>query len=196
MCRVRCENTDVGCITRRIPSPILTIFCSDRGLNRPRRTLLCITTAMYIATFACWIAMLVGQFKTLHNIKNGLTNAYNWLPPSECFSWRPVENIPKYCTILFTPEPSPSDLEWPSTEECVGTITLSFNVSFSFFSLLWGFPSICLRIPAGLRWRCYRMVEGVGPMGQETPCTRTLLPYLTRYIRSVIVSLLPAPPAN
>ena len=132
MCRVRCENTDVGCITRRIPSPILTIFCSDRGLNRPRRTLLCITTAMYIATFACWIAMLVGQFKTLHNIKNGLTNAYNWLPPSECFSWQPVENIPKYCTILLTPNPSPSDLEWPSTEECIGTITLSFNVSFSF----------------------------------------------------------------
>ncbi|KAI1787231.1 hypothetical protein LXA43DRAFT_719244 [Ganoderma leucocontextum] len=99
----------------------------DRGLKGTRRTLLCVTAAIYIATFVSWVALLVSQFRSLSTIKNDLVETSPWIPPSDCFVQRSVEDLPAYCIALPAARASVSDA-WDSAQGCVGTGALTFNV--------------------------------------------------------------------
>ncbi len=136
---LRCENTDVG--GRRLdPTCIvfLTVACSRRDLKGNRRKLLCVTTAMYTATFIYWVVLVVSQFQTLHVVERHSSDDHWWLdsvttsliPPSECFPGSStLPESSQYCTSAQAPQNFQSTDGWAITQgDCIGTATLTFNV--------------------------------------------------------------------
>ncbi|KAM5537540.1 hypothetical protein V8D89_008867 [Ganoderma adspersum] len=100
-----------------------------RGPTGSRRKLLYVTMAMYLATFASWITLVVTQFQTFHTIRHNLSEIYSWIPPSDCF-FQDVSDrdLPAYCTTIPAEASHHLVGEWPATSECVGTVSLTFNV--------------------------------------------------------------------
>ena len=76
----------------------LTTLISGRGLKGSRRNLLLATAAMYISTAVSWIALLLGQFQSLDQIKGDLLYEF------------------------------PSGYVWPVLESYVGSTALAINV--------------------------------------------------------------------
>ena len=103
---------------------------SGRGLIGTQRKLFCVTMAMYLATFAYWIALSVSQFQAFYTFRHILSNIYSLIPPADCFtvpSWEYSRSgLPGYCTAI--PVPFNPSKGWPSASECVGTVALTFNV--------------------------------------------------------------------
>ena len=105
-------------------------LCSGRGVKRNPRILLAVTAAMYTATLVSWVTLLVSQFRTLAEVKSNVLQTYSWVPPEDCFvqHWS-AATLPGYCTALPA-APSSITSRWDSTQACVGTGALTFNVSY------------------------------------------------------------------
>ena len=133
---------------------------SGQGFTKFRKILFCVTSVMYLATLVYWIAGLVTQFRTFNKMSRELSATYSLIPPSDCF-WYPDEYILPYCTN-FSVFQGPSILQaWDSAQDCVGTVTLTFNVCHTYLLLQHTRSYICDK---GGPWRCYRMVESMGAM--------------------------------
>ncbi len=121
---------------------------------------------MYLATFASWVILFVGQFQTFTLIKGDYADGSQ-------YSLREG---------------------WPSMPDCGGTIVLTFNVRTvqrscaSFHMMASSYPC-----PTGFPRRWYRMVEGVGVVEQEAVDLSRMLHHLTCYSWLVVVFLLPSP---
>ncbi|PIL28053.1 hypothetical protein GSI_09805 [Ganoderma sinense ZZ0214-1] len=121
----------------------LSIACAvkiliHRDTRGNRKKLLCVTTAMYVATLVYWVAFVVSEFQTLRAAQWHLSNELWWLqslgtslvPPSECFPGSPLEDSLQYCTSVEVPlSVSYRADRWDITQgDCIGTATLTFNV--------------------------------------------------------------------
>ena len=103
--------------------------CSARNPTGPRRKLLYVAMAMYLTTFASWITLVVTQFQTFHTIRRNLSEIYSWIPPSDCFFRDSSDDaLPAYCTTIPAEVSHNLAGYWPATSECVGTVSLTFNV--------------------------------------------------------------------
>ena len=102
---------------------------SARGPTGSRRKLLYVTMAMYLATFASWITLVITQFQTFYTIRRNLSEIYSWIPPSDCFSQND-HDLPEYCTTIPAEASHHLAGYWPATSECAGSVSLTFNVRF------------------------------------------------------------------